>query len=372
MDHLSDPQSAIHASRNTASGHVPALDGLRGMAILMVLLWHYVGSSQSIFPGWAGVDLFFVLSGFLITWRLRATRHRPNYLTTFYRNRALRVLPVYYTVVSCFFLALHLLVKPQHLSTFDTYVLHIPSFLIFTQNWTFVRFPLPKDLSLGPLWSIAVEVQLYIVWPFLLRLTRNMKYRIRTFLVLFVLVLLARCLVYLGFPRTGDSFYYNTFFRMDSFLAGSLVYLWHESLLKIDVNKVRASMAILLTLLIAGGLFTRNLSPYSPFFTTVGYSITAAFFACILHLAVSGRRVPAFLDGKLLRYFGKISYCLYIIHFPILQVVASRFRRLGSDWWPDHNDFFRWTAIAFSLLLSLLLSTLSYRYFESYFLRLKK
>src|SRR6185437_3312378 len=133
-----------------------------------------------------------------------------------------------------------------------------------------------------------------------------------------------------------------------------------------------ASMAILLTLLIAGGLFTRNLSPYSPFFTTVGYSITAAFFACILHLAVSGRRVPAFLDGKLLRYFGKISYCLYIIHFPILQVVASRFRRLGSDWWPDHNDFFHWTAIAFSLLLSLLLSTLSYRYFESYFLRLKK
>src|SRR6201999_1115975 len=97
----------------TSPHRIASLDGLRGIAVLLVFTWHYLPATHSFFPGWTGVDLFFVLSGYLITQRLMATRQTPNYFSHFYRNRALRIFPLYYTFVIGFLLLAHFFVRPQ-------------------------------------------------------------------------------------------------------------------------------------------------------------------------------------------------------------------------------------------------------------------
>src|ERR1700743_1695759 len=118
------------------SQHIPALDGIRGLAILLVLAWHSIPTIHPFFPAWVGVDLFFVLSGYLITGRLLATKDRPGFFSRFYRNRALRILPLYYTVVIVFLAMVHFFVQEKTLPSFSLYTGHWKSFLFFTQNWT--------------------------------------------------------------------------------------------------------------------------------------------------------------------------------------------------------------------------------------------
>src|SRR5579872_2029724 len=221
--------------------HIPALDGLRGLAIAMVLIWHFCPLSQPYFPGWAGVDLFFVLSGYLITWRLVASRNLPHYFSRFYRNRALRILPLYYALVISFLVAIALFVRKVNQPTLNIYFDHWKSFLIFTQNWTFIRFGLPPDLSLVPLWSIAVEEQFYLIWPLLILFIPNTKFGVKTFPFVIILVLLARTAFHLFHPASGLSIYYNTFFRLDGFVMGSLIFLLNHARIQLPVKTIRGA-----------------------------------------------------------------------------------------------------------------------------------
>ena len=364
----------MHPSKpSTHPNHIPALDGLRGIAIIMVLLWHYLPASQSFFPGWTGVDLFFVLSGYLITWRLLATKDQPNFFSRFYRNRILRIFPLYYTLVIGFLLAIHFLVQPKNLPTFDTYTDHWKSFLIFTENWTFMWHPLPRDLSLGPLWSIAVEEQFYLIWPAIILLLPGKRSRITVFGCLILIVLLARTITYLTHP-SYPRLYYNTFFRMDSFVIGALLYQLHEARIKTSPNLVAWITLGLLAILLFNNLSLKNPLPGDPFMMTAGYTILALFFACLLQLATSPKSnmFSVFLSGKILRGTGKISYCLYLVHFPVLQIVSSRFHSYGLNTWPGHGTLLTILSITTALTLSLLISIISFRYFESFFLALKK
>jgi peptidoglycan/LPS O-acetylase OafA/YrhL len=353
--------------------HIPALDGLRGIAILMVILWHYVAFTQPFFPGWAGVDLFFVLSGYLITWKLMAAKGQPHYFSRFYRNRALRILPLYYILVLGFFLAVSLFVKEKSLPTLDIYIHHWKSFLIFTQNWTFIFFGRPRDPSLTPLWSLAVEEQFYLVWPLIILLTPDSTFRLKVFPFLLLLVLLVRTACYLSAPPSGESAYYNTFFRMDGFLTGSLLFQLHNARIKIAGYWIKWSICILFAISVLCCLLIKNVIPYNPFFATAGYTVLALLFACLLHLAVQPgyHAFAVFLTGKFLRFCGRISYCLYLVHVPILQIIQPRLSILGIKWWPDHALFFHWTGIILSLAVSFLICIASGRYFESWFLQLK-
>lgn len=358
-------------TKDSHPGYIPALDGIRGLAILMVTVWHYFYSLHSWFPGWSGVDLFFVLSGYLITGRLIQTKGTPGFFLGFYRNRALRILPLYFLMLIAFFTILHLFIK-NNLSSFAIYTGHWPSFFIFTENWTFIRFGFPRDLSLLPLWSIAVEEQFYLFWPLIILLIPSGKSRIWIFSAAIFLTLLSRSLCY-RITASPYQCYYNTFFRLDGMLAGSLLYQLHYSRINIPLRLFKWITAVLLIALIAGSYLSKSVSPYSFFNATAGYTLIALFFTCLLHMAVQSEwQISRFLKMGFLRYLGKISYALYLVHVPILLFLGTRLHFWGMARWPERPALVHWTSVIASLLLSIVISVISYRYFESWFLRFKK
>lgn len=165
----------MHSARQ-APHHDPALDGLRGVAVLLVFLFHYGGGLRSHQPairllgyltqsGWVGVDVFFALSGFLITGLLLADRDAPHALRSFFARRALRILPLYF--LTLLLAASAALLAGAHLRALRPLLLYAA----FLQNvpalvGTALRTPPP--LPVHHLWSLAVEEQFYVLWPFLL------------------------------------------------------------------------------------------------------------------------------------------------------------------------------------------------------------
>jgi peptidoglycan/LPS O-acetylase OafA/YrhL len=376
------------AAGNLATPRIPALDGIRGLAILFVLLWHYFPFTKPFFPGWAGVDLFFVLSGYLITGRLLATIGRSHYFSAFYRNRILRIFPLYYALITAFFLGATFLVRPVNQPHFTWYLQHWPGFFCFTQNWTMIIHGVPENLTLAPLWSLAVEEQFYLFWPLVILLTRNAATRIKGFSIGILLVLIGRTILYLQNPASAEYAYVNTFLRMDSLLMGSLLCQLHHTGIKINQRWVITGMTALAGLMTASCISLGDVQPYNAFFSTAGYSLLALFFAALLHLAVQptdkqpakpqttgtqtqNNPVTPFLNSTFLRFCGRISYCLYLIHFPVLIIIGTWLSIHGQRRWPEYTPVIRWGSLLVSLLLSFGLSALSYRYFETIFLRFK-
>jgi peptidoglycan/LPS O-acetylase OafA/YrhL len=355
------------------SGYIPALDGLRGMAILLVLLWHCIPLSQSFFPGWAGVDLFFVLSGYLITGRLLATKGRPGYLPNFYRNRALRILPLYYSVLIGFLIAVHLFVQKKNLPEFSFYTQHWQSFLLFLQNWPIVFSGLPRNPSLAHLWSLAVEEQFYLVWPFVILLIPSPRASFRVFACIIIIIMAARTICYLHYPSLHTANYFNTFFRVDSLIIGSLLYQLHAAGTKIPLQMARILALVLMTLIIAGNVLEKSVDLANPFNGTIGYTLFALLFACLMHLCImpGNRAMTRFFEHLFLRFCGKISYGLYILHEPIVQSAGTKMSVWGITRWPEHAGLINTLSMTVCVLFSFLLATLSFRYFESLFLRLK-
>jgi peptidoglycan/LPS O-acetylase OafA/YrhL len=355
------------------SRYIPALDGLRGVAIILVFLWHFVAIIQDLLPGWSGVDLFFVLSGYLITGRLLATKGRPDYLSNFYRNRALRILPLYYLVVIGFLIAIHLFVQKKNLPEFSVYTGHWKSFLVFTQNWTFIFDGFPRNASLQPLWTLAVEEQFYLAWPFILLLIPSGRPRLKIFASLIVIIMVTRTACYLHYPPSHKFNYYNTFFRADALIIGSLLYHLHNDNIRLNNRWIRLSALILLTAFIVAGLIMKSVDPANLFYGTIGYTLIALFFACILHLAVTpgAATITRFLNLPFLRFCGKISYGLYILQEPVLQAAGTKMSVWGVTRWPGHASLINTLSSTVCLLFTFLLASFSFRYFESFFLRLK-
>jgi len=353
--------------------HIPALDGLRGAAIILVLLWHCISITRDFLPGWSGVDLFFVLSGYLITGRLLATKDRPNYLANFYRNRALRILPLYYSVFIGFLVIVHLFVQKKNLPEFSVYTDHWKSFLLFTQNWTFLLYGFPRNQSLLSLWTLAVEEQFYLIWPLIILAISSATARWKIFAGLIVLIMATRTGYYLYHPHAHQLNYYNTFFRADALLMGSLLCHLHVAGIRLNNRWIKLATLLLLAAFIAAGLVLHNVDPANLFYGTIGYTLLAVFFACILHLVVSpgAATITPILNLPFLRFCGKISYGLYLLHEPILQTAGTKMSVWGVTRWPAHAGLVNNLSMTVCVLFTFLLASLSFRYFESFFLRLK-
>ena len=153
--------------------HIPSLDGLRGCAVLSLLLLHLGGGAQSHQPvlrvfgaitryGWAGVTLFFVLSGFLITGILWDSKGSPHWWRNFFMRRALRIFPLYYASLLLALIASVLLgYSWRNIRSLWIFALYLQTFPSVGRQW-------PVALHLGHFWSLAVEEQFYLVWPWIL------------------------------------------------------------------------------------------------------------------------------------------------------------------------------------------------------------
>ncbi len=200
---------------------VPAFDGLRGIAVLAVIFCHlsdYYPEQNAVkvflHAGWCGVDLFFVLSGFLITGILLDTRAAQNYFRAFYARRVLRIFPVYYATLLSVLTIAHFFPKLNSVLP----IAHDRIFYFFyLNNW----WPLLKDSwhanIIGHFWSLAVEEQFYLVWPFLVWFLSRKQIEMAA-IVGIALAPIIRFAIYGHYGNVRD-IVENPFCRMDSLLV---------------------------------------------------------------------------------------------------------------------------------------------------------
>ena len=316
-----------------SDARLPALDGLRGVAILVVLIHNFslleVGSGTAtrlvqlgLDAGWVGVTLFFVLSGFLITRILLQAGGGPGVLRHFYLRRAVRILPLYFGLLFVFFVLWPLIGGiPAEVQRDQPHQLW---YWLMLSNWT-APYGV-GGVALPHLWSIAVEEQFYLVWPFLV-LGRSPRQVFRLCIGVAVLSLAVRVVMSaIGAPP--DAIYQSSIARMDALALGGAVAAACAvpSWLATMRRAARWLPAAALVLLLLGAVATRGYPRLLPIGQMLGYSVLAAVFALMV-MAVAGLsagqglgREPVWhrvLCSPVLRRFGYYSYAMYLVHQPL-------------------------------------------------------
>jgi peptidoglycan/LPS O-acetylase OafA/YrhL len=362
--------------------HLDALDGLRGCAILLVLLYHarlsggiYSASlGHALAPfllGWTGVDLFFVLSGFLITRNLLATRGADNFLRSFYTRRALRIFPAYFAAIAVYAVAASIwdaqvLQSQPGMGWLLTFTSNVPSLWGVDSN------------SFGPLthfWSLAVEEHFYLFWPFAVMLA-SQKRLIQVTAAIFVVALVSRTLWTIAddaatlYPTALTAGSVFTLFRADSLAAGAFLAAVAAGPQGLSRLKPWAAMLMLPSLAVVGWIVLHdNTGPNNFGMKTIGFSVLAVFFACVLVLALTSVRVQGLLSARPLRFIGRHSFGLYVWHFGCYLVFFH------SDWAArtfGHLGLFGALAmLAMASASTIVLTWLSWRFIEQPFLALK-
>jgi peptidoglycan/LPS O-acetylase OafA/YrhL len=352
----------------TNTKYIPALDGIRGLAILMVLGFHYLGQHAVFSKGWAGVDLFFVLSGYLITKRLMENKERSDRYAKFYKNRVLRIFPLYYLVLILLFS--YALIKNEYFFEFKNAV----AFFLFFQNWAFIIKGLSHEIFLPHTWSLAVEEQFYLVWPLVLYSFYKTKHFKSVLWLLLAAIPVARCISYFINPHYTPTYlyYFNTFYRIDTIIWGALIYFIVPK--EHNFTLLKRAALISFALLMAGLFLFKNTRNTGPFFSTIGYTLIACIFTLVIYRTVNWPQcaIAVFFNNTFLRKIGKISYGLYLIHWPVLRIVKAQSKILAQNYFTVPSVFVSAFSIVISALLTYLISHISYYYYESYFLKQKK
>ena len=367
----------------------PALDGLRATAVLMVFCQHYFNPFPSLDWGWAGVDLFFVLSGFLITGILYDTRESPHRVRNFYVRRTLRIFPLYYAVLLLLLLLTPIFhwvwhpswaLLPLYLGNYSRF-LWLHDFAASGGALEVLRSSVPAyqpyPLYLGHFWSLCVEEQFYLVWPAFVFLIRD-RARLRNLcLAVCVATLVARIACqHLCSPAylQAELLYRFTPLRADALLFGGLLALMLRGPEAIWL--ARAIKQILYSAVAAFVVFESGYRIYahqmyhptsSPAMNTFGFSLVDWFAGLVILISLQpGTAVFRILTLKPLRWLGQMSYGFYVLHaIPNTFYGWLEFKMLGKQ---PHPGIY---IAVIGLTATLILSYLSFRYFESPFLRLK-
>lgn len=382
------PETFPVESPRAERGTIPALDGVRGLAILFVMVFHYYHVDTDVQGldwlalklsrvGWCGVDLFFVLSGFLITGILWDARGSTHYFARFYARRTLRIFPLYYGFLTVLLLATRWRAAelPEGLRLWHEhqawYWAYLANFLpAIHGTWDVM------PVWAGPLWSLAVEEQFYLVWPLVVwKLSRRTLMRLC--MVAFAGGLATRlALTWLGTSPVAT--YALTPCRMDVLLTGAYLALHVRGATDParDAQTARRAMCAAGAGLIALFAARRGLTMHDPWSQTLGITLLAVLFAGFVFLAATTAPrgfVGAVLTHPLARMLGRYSYGIYLLHVPIEMALArcgyrmKLFAFLGPWLAPR--------AILYSLgciVATTLAAAVSYHLFEKHFLRLKR
>jgi len=383
---------AVHVDANPKShsesrsiAYIPALDGLRGLAILTVVLHHsmvirviekdHFGKAiHAIFtPGWIGVDLFFVLSGFLITSILLANRGEKGWLPTFYARRALRVLPLYYSVVFfCFWVAPYIPAFHagwlRELSVDQLwYWLHGANFRRIESHMN----PLIPTVGwFSTFWSLAIEEQFYLVWPLAVIASGRQLLRYSLLGVLIVTVMR----FYSGICGSDLLTYFHTVTRLDGLLLGSALAAYLKNGLPLE-QLAKPSKYILPAAALAFGLQVFTGMPQFGRSTYYGQLVlySASSWGCVA-LLVLALRAPATglysrcMNSSFLRFSGKLSFGMYVLNKPVLAGWALL---VGAVAGPVSGPF-SLILVALGVALCMLAAWLSWICIEQPAMRLKR
>jgi peptidoglycan/LPS O-acetylase OafA/YrhL len=365
-----------------AAGYLPSLDGLRALGVSMVLGAH-VGEGFSDVSdsavvralvavsrtGPAGVDLFFVLSGFLITGILLASRGEPRYFRSFYARRTLRIFPLYYTYLALLPVVLALI--PSAHEALRSYGRSWPWYALYLTNLKILFF-YDRDIgSVHHLWSLAVEEQFYLLWPLVVAALP------RRGLTLFVVasLLLAPLVRGVWSAHGGEpiEIYMSSWTHADGLLVGAGI-----AILRTDATRWHALgrwilpvfCASLVGLLITRAAFGEALADH-PLYARAGhFSLLAALFGAVLVYCVRSdeRGQPLrMLCNAPIRQIGARSYGIYVYHFLLLRLLGAPLEALFG-----RGAFGLLSTLLGIALASYALAELSFRFIERPALRLKR
>lgn len=368
--------------KGAAIGHThwPFLDGLRGLAILLVIphninAFNGADSIERIpaivsHAGWIGVQIFFVLSGFLITHQLLRDRESSNYFSSFYIRRALRIFPLYY---SALIVGLFIIPWIAHPSSFQTAPLSQQIWLwAFLSNWT---QPFQDSTHLfAHFWSLAIEEQFYLLWPWAVLLCARGNRLMYLCLALAVISLLCRSLT-IAMGLSQYVAYMLTVCRMDALATGAAAAWLLSRMQPRTYSPWMANLmwGVAVLALSVCALITHAFDTSDHITITIGYLVLALVTAAIILVCCASQRsiLPAVtrrvLSARPLRAVGRYSYAMYVLHYPLLILAEAPLRSalkiVGLD------DAFSFLAIFVGL--TYLLGLASYQLVERHFLALK-
>jgi peptidoglycan/LPS O-acetylase OafA/YrhL len=349
---------------------IDELDGVRALAIVLVLIWHYLVCQ--IFPEggawtevkrvlattWSGVDLFFVLSGFLIGGILIDNRQAPNALRVFFVRRACRILPLYLAVVGAF------VAFGGAGLAYSNWLFEAPmpefSYLTFTQNFFMAVRESFGPHWLGVTWSLAIEEQFYLIIPFVLVLAPRR-------IAIIVLVLFAAAAPFLRAGLDRLDAYVLPLSRADALLLGVLcAFFVRHTVWDVRQPWWRAGLIVLLVGL--GGLFAWQTLVAPRIGGAINHLVFALFYAAFILAALAwrGSRLTTPLRAPVAKWIGGRSYAIYLLH----QLVSGTMHGLAFDRPPVMTDAASVGVTLASLALTLILAELSFRVLEQPFLKL--
>ena len=365
---------------------VRELDGVRGISIIVVVAFHllkradYFTSNETLHfitrlssIGWVGVDIFFVLSGFLITSILLRTKHEKNYFKNFYVRRSLRIFPLYFV-----FIAVILLLLPKLDPDFTPEIPHaLPFLLLYQQNWLMLISKIPLTTYLAVTWSLAIEEQFYLIWPAVVYFTKK-ETLIKLSIGVILFSILARLLGILfwdDMSQVSTFFYYNTFTRFEQLVFGGLLAvaftepLWIQRLKNISIPSFWVAFTVFLAL-----CFTAypHMVPLDENIWLVfgGYTLAAVFSAALVTILMTHPETSMFrrlFQNKLLIFFGKYSYSIYLLHVPVILILLDMLWRTQLRGWTMYLAY-----MVLTYIMTVVGALITWNLLEKHMLNLKK
>jgi peptidoglycan/LPS O-acetylase OafA/YrhL len=371
------------------SGHLPALDGLRALAVFVVVEHNIslVTGGQGVIlhqlesmlhRGWMGVQLFFVLSGFLITRILLETQGSPRYFSSFYSRRALRIFPLYYATLIFMFLLLPALGQTPTLLAEDMPLSRQIWLWTYLSNWTGPRGFGGGSPPVFHFWSLAVEEQFYLLWPLVVLFCTPKR-----LMQVCGGVVLASLLCRAAFLLSGTdptAIYTSTLSRMDALALGALVAAWMLSPSRPQPNRTTVTrlLWIAASIAVSGWIVTRGYPRFTVTEESIGFTFVAAMCAALLAACVLAASVPdaqgrwyRALAAPALRPVAKYSYAIYVLHAPLHVLIGLP---LMQRWFGTTTPGVG-LALAYMVVVSVVsygAGWLSYRLLEGPFLKLRR
>jgi peptidoglycan/LPS O-acetylase OafA/YrhL len=334
-----------------ARRHLPALDGLRAVAVGIVIIYH---AGYDRVSGDLGVTAFFVLSGFLITWLLLKEEDKNGTISlrSFYLRRSLRIFPAYFVFVAISFALDLALGDPWDLKS-------VVSAVTYTINYRNAFFG--HDGPIPHAWSLAVEEQFYLVWPVLLIALMRSRKLLSGLIGIILGVCAWRSLLYVGLG-VPNHYVYNAFdTRFDSLAIGCLLAVMTRIPAFVNVSRRLGAKAVYPIPVILLIYVSRDLIGPT-WHNTLGYTVDSALFAILIVQLMQLSAEPGWrwLDSRLAVWIGALSYPLYLWHIWGLSMADNLTRSDGRS-----------VNFIVGVVLSFALASLSYYGFEKHFLKLK-
>jgi peptidoglycan/LPS O-acetylase OafA/YrhL len=366
---------------------IKELDGLRGIAVVVVMALHFFNRAKYFtenpvlknvsfiaLAGWVGVDIFFTLSGFLITSILLKSKADEHYFRNFYVRRILRIFPLYYAALAIIiFFAPK--VEPEFLGQLKT---SLPIMLLYQQNWALLFKDFHITQYLGITWSLAIEEQFYFLWPFIVyKLDRDTLAKVSIGYI--VVSIVGRILGTLLWPNLADVstfFYYTSFARFEEMLLGGLlaVFLTYDGA-KDTVRKFAAPLFFAsFSLFVALHFLSLPGAPHPEHaslpLTMGGYTTAALFTVGLIGIFITRPPQNIFrriFGNPVLTFLGKYSYSMYLFHMIPTLILLDVFWHSGMRGW---KPYLLYPLAAY--IVTVIIALLTWNLFEKHILGLKK